>query len=93
MPRTTTAGRAPARQATAQRDEAHEEHRAPERIKPKALADYLDVMSRAVFQSGMSWRVVNVKWAGTREVLAGFDPLVLPRGVMWRWSGRRRIRG
>ncbi len=53
------------------------EHRAPERINPKALADYLDVMSRAVFQSGISWQVVNAKWAGTREVLAGFDPLVL----------------
>ncbi len=77
MPRTTTVARSPTRPAAAQRDEAHGEHQAPERIKPKALADYLDVMSRAVFQSGMSWRVVNAKWAGTREVLGGFDPLVL----------------
>jgi DNA-3-methyladenine glycosylase I len=48
-------------------------------VKPKALADYLDVMSKAVFQSGISWRVVEAKWPGTREVLAGFDPHVLAR--------------
>jgi 3-methyladenine DNA glycosylase Tag len=47
---------------------------APERISPKKLADYLDVLSRAVFQSGMSWRVVEAKWPGTREALYGFDP-------------------
>jgi len=68
------AGSAGARQSA---PDAPAEHRAPEQIKAKALADFLDVMSRAVFQSGMSWRVVNAKWAGTREVLAGFDPLVL----------------
>lgn len=50
---------------------------APQRVKPKALADYLDVMSKSVFQSGISWKVVEAKWAGTREVLAGFDPDVL----------------
>lgn len=53
------------------------EPHAPEQIKPKSLADYLDVMSKAVFQSGISWKVVEAKWAGTREVLAGFDPNVL----------------
>ncbi len=34
-------------------------------------------MSKSVFQSGMSWKVVEAKWAGTREVMAGFDPDVL----------------
>lgn len=53
------------------------EGRAPQQIKPKALAGYLEVMSKAVFQSGMSWKVVEAKWDGTREVLAGFDPAVL----------------
>jgi 3-methyladenine DNA glycosylase Tag len=46
----------------------------PTRINPTGLADYLDVMSKAVFQSGMSWRVVEAKWLGTREALHGFDP-------------------
>jgi len=47
---------------------------APEQIDPRGLADYLDVMSRAVFQSGMSWQVVNAKWPGTHEAFRGFDP-------------------
>ena len=47
---------------------------APERISPKKLADYLDVLTRAVFQSGISWRVVEAKWPGTREAFHNFDP-------------------
>jgi 3-methyladenine DNA glycosylase Tag len=46
----------------------------PPKITPTSLADYLDVLSKAVFQSGISWRVVDAKWAGTREALLGFDP-------------------
>ena len=45
----------------------------PERIQPQSINDYLDVMSRSVFQSGLSWKVVDNKWPGTREALAGFD--------------------
>ena len=39
----------------------------PQRIQPQSLSDYLDVMSKSVFQSGLSWRVVESKWPGTRE--------------------------
>ena len=46
----------------------------PTQIRPKGLADYLDVLTKAVFQSGISWRVVEAKWSGTREALRGFDP-------------------
>ncbi|MDA1257693.1 MAG: DNA-3-methyladenine glycosylase I [Chloroflexi bacterium] len=49
------------------------EMQAPDRIEPKALWDYLDVMSRAVLQSGISWRVVESKWPGIREAFHGFD--------------------
>lgn len=45
----------------------------PEQIKPTSLDDYLEVMSKAVFQSGMSWRVVESKWSGTREAFYNFD--------------------
>ncbi len=45
----------------------------PEQIKPKSLDDYLEVMSKAVFQSGISWRVVEAKWPGTREAFQDFD--------------------
>ena len=47
---------------------------APTQIEPSGPADYLDVITRAVFQSGMSWRVVAAKWDGFREAFAGFDP-------------------
>ena len=47
---------------------------APEHITPTRLADYLDVLTRAVFQSGISWRVVEAKWPGTREALYDFEP-------------------
>ena len=30
-------------------------------------------MSKSVFQSGMSWRVIETKWAGIREAFHGFD--------------------
>jgi 3-methyladenine DNA glycosylase Tag len=46
----------------------------PERIEPESLSDYLDVMSKAVFQAGFSWPVVASKWPGTREAFRGFDP-------------------
>lgn len=45
---------------------------APEQIKPQSLDDYLEVMSKAVFQSGMSWKVVEAKWPSTREAFHDF---------------------
>ena len=50
------------------------EYGAPPQIKPQSLRDYLDVMSKSVFQAGMSWRVVDAKWPGTREAFEDFDP-------------------
>jgi DNA-3-methyladenine glycosylase I len=47
---------------------------APKQIRPKALSDYLEVMTKAVFQSGISWRVIESKWDGFRDALFGFDP-------------------
>lgn len=46
---------------------------APTQITPQRLGDYLDVMSKAVFQSGISWRVVEAKWPSTREAFRDFD--------------------
>ena len=39
----------------------------PEQIDASSGADYLEVISKAVFQSGMSWAIVNNKWNGFRE--------------------------
>ncbi|MFQ5875259.1 MAG: DNA-3-methyladenine glycosylase I [Dehalococcoidia bacterium] len=47
---------------------------APERIEPRGLADYLEVMSKGVFQTGISWQVVEKKWPGIRDAFRGFDP-------------------
>src|SRR3990172_3005747 len=45
----------------------------PKKITPKLLDDYLEVLSKAVFQSGISWKVVESKWPGTREAFKNFD--------------------
>jgi DNA-3-methyladenine glycosylase I len=52
---------------------------APPQIKPKRLGDYLEVMSKSVFQSGISWDVVESKWPGTREAFGGFDAEAVAR--------------
>ena len=49
------------------------EHQAPPQIVPSSLDDYLEVMSKAVFQSGMSWKVVENKWQSTRAAFDNFD--------------------
>ena len=46
---------------------------APRRIKPKQLGDYLEVMSKSVFQTGISWQVVDTKWPGIRAAMHDFD--------------------
>ena len=47
---------------------------APKQVKPKRLADYLEVMSKSVFQAGISWAVIDAKWEGFREAFEGFEP-------------------
>jgi 3-methyladenine DNA glycosylase Tag len=47
---------------------------APEKLDPTKLSDYLSVMSRAVFEPGLNWRVVESKWPGIVEAFDGFDP-------------------
>lgn len=49
------------------------EYGAPAQIDPHSPGDYLEVMTKAVFQSGMSWDVVEAKWPGFRDAFCGFD--------------------
>ena len=49
------------------------EMQAPEKIDPKSPGDYLEIMSKVVFQSGMSYKIVEAKWPGIREGFHGFD--------------------
>jgi len=39
---------------------------APKQITPKSLDDYLEQLSKGVFQAGISWRVVDAKWEGIK---------------------------
>jgi DNA-3-methyladenine glycosylase I len=50
------------------------EQTAPAQIEPKKLGDYLEVITKAVFQAGMSWKVIEAKWDGFRKAFEGFDP-------------------
>ena len=47
---------------------------APKRSRPRDLSGYLEGVTRAAFQGGISWRVVDAKWEGIREAFAGFEP-------------------
>ena len=43
-----------------------------ETAQPK-LGNYLDMMSQAIFQSGMSWKMIERKWPDTLAAFHGFD--------------------
>jgi 3-methyladenine DNA glycosylase Tag len=51
--------------------------KAPRRSRPRDLSGYLEGITRAAFQGGMSWRVVDAKWDGIREAFADFDPRIV----------------
>jgi hypothetical protein len=46
----------------------------PRQIDPQTLADYLAVMSRAIFQAGVSWALIESRWAAYERLFAGFRP-------------------
>ena len=46
---------------------------APERISPKPPGNCLEIMSKAVCQSGMSYKIVKSQWHGTRGAFQDFD--------------------
>lgn len=46
-------------------------------VTPESLADYLEAMSRAVFTSGISWKVIDAKWDDIRDAFQRFDPFAV----------------
>jgi len=48
------------------------EHQQPR--PPTQLSGYLEAMARVMFQTGISWRVVDAKWPGIHDAFDGFDP-------------------
>lgn len=45
----------------------------PERIKNPTLNDQLEVMTKAVFQAGLRWALIESKWPNFRRVFHDFD--------------------
>jgi hypothetical protein len=46
----------------------------PDVCEPHGLADYLEIMTRAVFQAGVAWKLIALHWAAYREAFSDFDP-------------------
>jgi 3-methyladenine DNA glycosylase Tag len=44
----------------------------PPQIVAKSIDDYLEQLSKGVFQAGISWRVVDSKWPSIRTAFHGF---------------------
>lgn len=51
----------------------------PERIENPTLADYLALMSRAIFQAGLSWKLIESRWEGYLRLFDGFEPAIISR--------------
>jgi len=49
----------------------------PERIESPDLAAYLAIMSRAIFQAGVSWKLIESKWDAYLRLFEGFDPVLV----------------
>jgi 3-methyladenine DNA glycosylase Tag len=45
----------------------------PPQYTAKTLDDYLEHLSKGVFQAGISWRVVDAKWPSISRAFRGFD--------------------
>jgi 3-methyladenine DNA glycosylase Tag len=41
---------------------------------PACAADYFRIMSRAIFQAGLSWKLIESKWPAYERLFEGFDP-------------------
>ena len=57
---------------------------------PKDLSGYLEALARVMFQTGISWRVVEAKWPGIREAFHGFD---VQRVAKFREADINRLMG
>jgi 3-methyladenine DNA glycosylase Tag len=49
----------------------------PERLDNPTAADALGVISRAVFQAGLSWKAIEMKWDAYLRLFDGFDPVLV----------------
>jgi 3-methyladenine DNA glycosylase Tag len=50
---------------------------APRQITPHSPADHFEVLTRAVFNAGLSWPVVQARWPALAKAFGEFDPTVV----------------
>jgi DNA-3-methyladenine glycosylase I len=46
---------------------------------PKDDSEYLERMSKAIFNAGLNWRVVDSKWSNFRRAFSNFSPTKVSR--------------
>lgn len=51
----------------------------PERIVPEKLGDYLEIMTMASFQAGVSWALIQSKWDNFIHAFDNFEPSVVSK--------------
>jgi hypothetical protein len=51
--------------------------RIPRVIPNPSLGDHLEVMTRAIFQAGLSWAFIDARWDAFRTAFEGFDVNVI----------------
>jgi 3-methyladenine DNA glycosylase Tag len=51
----------------------------PERIERPTPSDALAVVSRAIFQAGLSWKLIESKWPHYLRLFESFDPVRVAR--------------
>ncbi len=49
----------------------------PERAVPERLGDYLAIITRAVFQAGLSWAAIDAQWDAFVRLFDDFDPVLV----------------
>jgi len=49
----------------------------PDRIESPGLPDYLAVMSQAIFQAGLSWKLIESKWPAYLRLFEHFEPAIV----------------
>jgi Methyladenine glycosylase len=61
------------------KEKSTKERLIPGKIAPGKLADYLEIMTIAAFQAGVSWAMIQNKWNNFRTAFANFDPVVVAK--------------
>ncbi len=51
----------------------------PDRVENPNLSDYLEVITRAVFQAGLSWAAIAQRWSAYRDAFDGFAVQMVAR--------------